>query len=424
MRNTFHLLGKWKSIAVDIFPLAVGQVVSKFAGFLLAVYIARNMGKDIFAIFALGQAALMYTFTGTDLGVRLISVRLIAKDPKLLPTVAKLVLRRRLLLGIVSVFLTVFYGIFGPLPEDARCFVVSFSTIALCYALSIDWAAWALRSYFNMAVWQMLPTVVILLITIGAHSIFDIDLAAIVTGGFIGYGLVVFLSWDFFRKHNYDSTDTAMNGLDKVHSEISWRNTSFIGSASILILLFTNLDLFMLAAISSKEQLALYNAAYKIIFLFFGFYYLFAQVMYPRLSKLGTLGSVYRKGLIFNILVIVLLLGLLISITLHLFGLKVITFIFSEAYNGALPAFSILILCIPLDFAISYIGTLFNATGMYFYNAAALSVAVLSNFVLNLFLIPRFAALGAALSTFIGYLILLLLLLFIIRHMVYKDIKT
>jgi len=412
-RNLWQTL---KPLGVDIFPLAIGEVVSKFAGFLLAVYLARHMGKEVFAIFALGQAAFQYTMAGTNLGVRYIAVRSVAKDTKLSSPIVNFATKRRLMLGFISVVFGICYGAFGPIPDDARWFVISFSMVALCHALSVDWIAWALRSFIHMAIWRALPPVAILLVTLAACRISDMHFGAIVTGGFLGHGLIIYLSWKFWKQHKNPNVQPSVTEIRRIKAEMSWKNITILGSAAVFVLLFTNLDIFMLAALSNKEELALYNSAYRILLLFFGFYFIFTQTMLPKMSKRGTLSSIARHGFFVKVLVALFLIGSLISFILYWFGRNLLIFVFGKPYSEAWPLLKLLLLCIPFEFLTSFLGTAFTASALYPYHSASLLIVVLSNFLLNLWLIPLYGAIGAAWTTFISYLLFIIIQLFILTY--------
>src|SRR5258707_2346203 len=111
-----------KRLLNSILKLGAGEVVSKLAAFAFYGYISRAYGLELLGIVALSQAVAGYVTMGTDLGLRMIGARIVARDASAAPAIIPLVLRKRLISCSVCVLLASIYAMWGPIPAGARLY--------------------------------------------------------------------------------------------------------------------------------------------------------------------------------------------------------------------------------------------------------------------------------------------------------------
>jgi O-antigen/teichoic acid export membrane protein len=124
--------------------------------------------------------------------------------------------------------------------------------------------------------------------------------------------------------------------------------------------------------------------------------------VFPLMSRLAHEGKEQFSLILEKTLRLMLVVALPIAIGGILFAYKIVPLIFGQAYIGAVPTLQVLMLLVIPSFPLTVLSNAIFAknnqrklTGAYF-------LGVAMNIVLNLFLVPRFGAVGASLSTLLS----------------------
>lgn len=168
----------------------------------------------------------------------------------------------------------------------------------------------------------------------------------------------------------------------------------------ILMALFTRVDSVMLERIldNGAEQAGFYAQGFRLIDAFFMFAMLFSNLLLPIFSKMVRLGEDIRE--LFSISSKLLVWG---SIALAAFcfwnAQEVLELIYVHDTAQSAPAFQLLVLTFVAMCIILIFGTYLTALGeMKTLNTIAF-IGLIINVVANLYLIPYYGVLGAAVST-------------------------
>src|SRR6267378_7373291 len=143
-----------KRLFGSILRLGTGEAVSRLATFGLYAYISRAFGVELLGIVALSQTIATYVTSGTHQGLRMIGARLVARDARDAPAVIRHVLRKRMITCAICVALGSVYALWGPIPGNARFYVLGLVLGVIPYALSLDWLAWGLGRFGWLGVWR------------------------------------------------------------------------------------------------------------------------------------------------------------------------------------------------------------------------------------------------------------------------------
>lgn len=182
--------------------------------------------------------------------------------------------------------------------------------------------------------------------------------------------------------------------------------------ASLAYWLFSSIDRWMLASMTSVEQVGIYSIAFRFASVISFVSVAFGQAWSPAAIKIRTDNpATYRAiyGQVFLLLTFVMLFS---GGMIALFSGEIISFFMPREYlTSALP---FAILCFGLVFQatqqVSTIGILLQKKT---YLLSRLTwVTAMCNILLNLWLIPHLGAIGAALATSISYLLLSISLTF------------
>ncbi|MFV0363785.1 MAG: flippase [Suipraeoptans sp.] len=196
-------------------------------------------------------------------------------------------------------------------------------------------------------------------------------------------------------------------------------------SMSAAISIYTNLDTVMIRFIKGNTEVGYYSAAIKVKNLLVSLITSLGAVLLPRLSYVVEKGDKeIFKSIIEKAFNFVLLIGLSVSVYFTLFARESILLLSGSSYtNSILP----MMLLMP---AVLFIG-LSNITGIQVLTPNGMERKVLYsilagaalNICLNLVLIPRHGASGAALATTLAELVVLIVQIVFLRDMMREMVK-
>lgn len=179
--------------------------------------------------------------------------------------------------------------------------------------------------------------------------------------------------------------------------------------SGVLWILYYQVDVIMLKAMSTDVDAGFYNAAYRILEMFFALPRVVFQVIFTRFAKYHAneptrLPEQIYKGT--RLLVMVVLPAIIVSICLKSL---IITRLYGSEYTASIPALAILLPSISISMFGNLSQRFLQATGQEKSLPKLLLFTALVNVGLNLLLIPRFGIVGAAIATLISEVVLCLL---------------
>jgi O-antigen/teichoic acid export membrane protein len=166
-----------------------------------------------------------------------------------------------------------------------------------------------------------------------------------------------------------------------------------IGAGIVLSALYFRIDLLLVEIWRGTGPVALYNAAFRLVETVRLFPAAVLAVVLPSLFRATDARALLRVSAVLS------LFGVAAAPILWLTAGRAIPFIYGAPYAGAVPAFRILILSLPLmslNFALTH--QLIGWDGQRAY-AAICAVALAVNVALNVYLVPAMSIEGAAWAT-------------------------
>jgi O-antigen/teichoic acid export membrane protein len=391
-----------RKVFESILRLGIGEGIAKLSALGLYAYISRAFGVELLGIVALSQTIAAYVIMGTDQGLRLIGARLVAQDPSVAPTIILPIVRKRIASCAACVLLACIYAMRGPVPQQARLYVLGFALAVIPYAFSLDWLAWGLNHLGWLGAWRAIVSLSFTLTAVlGIYLCHTTLLPITISNGVsvILGALLLWVMWHFRWKRHLGPAAISDSIVVK---QVRWATVFPLGMATILTLMFHNFDTVMLAGMTSVGELGRYSAAYKVLFAIFSAYYLFTQSLYPKLAamKTGTARLLFGK-----VIGGVALLGSGIALALATWDTSILRIIYGSDLNAS-HLLRILSLAVPMDFCSAFMGIVCVSRGFDKVVMKCAGAAAISDILANLWLIPRFGASGAAWSTLISYVIL------------------
>jgi O-antigen/teichoic acid export membrane protein len=398
---------------------ATGEVLGRLATFALYAYVSRRYGVEVLGIVALGQAVAIYVVEGSDQGLKLIAVRLLARNHDLLDYLVPVVGRLRAGFTVAAVLLGVGYGLFGPVPGAARACVVAFVLAVIPYACALDWVAWGLGQFGLLATWRGGVSILYVLIAITAMRVTGRPIASIVTGNATAAALGALFLWLVWRLRWRRPTNVVSPAeLQAAGQELRVSRVMTLGLSNLLNVVFLNADILILGAMTTTREVGRYSVACKPLYVIFTGFWVLTDVLYPHIA--GVKESTRARKTLFVWLTALGLASAIVAGVLGLLAPQILTVIYGSRM-GAAGLFRVLLIAMPLDFCFSLLWTVLVSRGYDRFVLYAVAAASVTNVLLNVIFIPRFQAGAAAWATVASYALLFgMMLLFVLRNDVFS----
>jgi O-antigen/teichoic acid export membrane protein len=399
--------------------VATGEVLGRLATFALYAYVSRHYGVEVLGIVALGQVVALYVIEGSDQGLKLIAVRLLARNHGLAGYLVPAVSRLRTGFTAVAVMLGVGYGLFGPVPAAARGCVAAFVLAVIPYVFTLDWVAWGLGQFGLLASWRSGVSILYVLLAIAGMRMTGRPIASMVAGNVTATALGALFLWLVWRFCWRQPTNTvSSSAVQAAREELRVSRVMTLGFSNLLNLIFLNADILILGAMSTTHEVGRYSAACKPLYVIFTGFWVLTDVLYPHIA--GVPASTRARRTLFLWLALLAVASTVVAGVLGLLAPQILTVLYGSPM-GATGLFRVLLIAMPLDFCFSLLWTVVVSRGYDRFVFYALATAATTNVLLNGLFIPRFQAGAAAWATVASYALLFgMMLIFVLRNDVFS----
>lgn len=172
--------------------------------------------------------------------------------------------------------------------------------------------------------------------------------------------------------------------------------------------IYYSIDLTMLTHLASSYQTGLYNSAYKLINVLTLFYTIYTAVVFPIMSKLFTGEKDLLRLSFMKSIKYLTLVTIPISVFTLLYGNDLIM-IYGSQYAEAGGVLKVLIWTVCFLFINGACTLLLNASHKEYSVTKIYVIAAIFNVVLNFIMIPQYSVYGAAFSTVLSEILILIL---------------
>jgi PST family polysaccharide transporter len=401
-----------RQLVRNVFRFGSGELLNRILSITTVVLLGHLYGVAVLGLYGLAITVTTYLMPVVDFGLRHVGARLMARFPSSASEIIRRVQRRRYLMALAALPFVLLYAAVAHLPWPFKLFLLAFSAIGTLYAFSLDWAAWGSENLLLAgSVKAIIPACLLVAILIAWR--FGNILVCLVIANLAGYLLqaLVFRLW--WRRH-YRQLRHPEQSVAAIVEALEWRRTSVMGLAWIANLAFNTVDMLMLGVLANPQQVGLYSASYRVLNQVLIAYYMLTGVLYPQFARQDP--ERRRRMLRPRIFAGMFAIGCVLAVPVVLLRQPVLGIAFGHPFVAAAPLLLILAFCIPLDFLTSYLSNAYLAWNM---ERSVLKCALLAagtDVLLNLYGIPRYGALAAAVNTVISYLVYLAVLSYTSRH--------
>ena len=406
-----------KTIFSNMSWLFVSQIIASVCGFIWTIVIARYLGVNDYGILGFAISLTGILAITMDLGVNSHVVREIATNYDLTPKYLGNAIPLKSLFVIGTFILTLIILILMKSNQLTITITLLF-TIEMVFKTFIGLLNGSFQAYEEgkyQGIGNILLNIILLifiLISIFTDlGIFGITLSYVVANFIpLVYEYVIFTKKFAKPKFEFD--------IDFCRT-ITMLALPFALSG-IFYSIYYSVDTVMLSNIIGDYATGIYNASYKLISVLTVFYSVYTAVLYPVMSKFfkndeELLVVVFEKSVKYLSLVIIP-----IAIATVLYSTDIVQLIFGIEFNESSSALSILIWTVCLLFINGACGTLLNASHKEMTVTKVYFIAAVFNIVLNLFMIPHYSYVGAAISTVLSDLLILIISLYVIYRLGYR----
>ena len=289
------------------------------------------------------------------------------------------------------------------------------------YAFALDWVAWALGHFGVLSLWRSGVSIVYVGLAVVAMRFTMRPIASIAGANIVSALLGAGFLWVIWKRRWSQTSSGAIDVTLLAAASDQLRVTKVLplGVSNLLNLVFMNVDILLLGAMTTTHEVGRYSAACKPLYVIFTGFWLLTDVLYPYLAKVEAGARAHNTLLL--ALAGLAVLASVAALVLGLLAPRILTLIYGSTL-GAAGLFRILLIALPLDFCFSLLWTVLVSRGHDRAVLYSLATAASTNVVLNLVFIPRFQANAAAWATVASYALLFTaVFVFVLRKKVLAD---
>jgi O-antigen/teichoic acid export membrane protein len=381
---------------------ALSDMAGKAAVFAITVVAARRLSQDAFGIFSLASVIGWLLALATDFGIPLHVARAVARRPEQAPGILAAWVKVRLWTAAIAILLVAVTVPFWPATSGYTLPILLFALVYIFSAL-IDFLHYFYRGLdrsdveSTLTLWSRAITLGAALLALAWRADLTILALAMLVPVLATFVWSLWLAARLARDRAGRSLTSRVEAPAPFAILTLWpefrRDVFPIGAGIVLSALYFRIDLLLVEMWHGTEPVALYNAAFRLVETVRLFPAAVLAVALPSLCRATDTRPLRRVGGAVSVF------ALVVTPVLWVAAGWGVPFIYGASYAGAVPAFRILILSLPLmslNFALTH--QLIGWDGQRHY-AIICAVALVVNLGLNVVMIPALSIEGAAWAT-------------------------
>lgn len=406
-----------KTIFKNMSWLLISQIITSICGFIWTILMARYLGVDGYGLFGFAVS-----FTGIlsilfDLGIGTHSVRHIATDNDSAPKYLGNIIPLKGLFSIIG-FIIILIILILMKSDELTITVTLLFTIEQIIKKFVDFInsifqAFELGKYQGISntVLNVLLLIFILLSIFTNLGIYGIAIAYILAN-MIALIYCYYILINHITKPKYE--------FDQSFCKKTTLLAMPFAATAVLSSIYYSIDMVMLTHMIGNYATGIYNATYKLIGVLTLFYGIYIAVIFPVMSKFfkndeKALLILFEKSIKYLMLIIIP-----IAISTMIYSKDIIYLIYGHQYDASSSVLSILIWTVCLLFINGAGNTFLNASYKEVSATKIYAIAAVFNIILNFVMIPHLTYNGAAITTVLSDLLIVLLQGHVIYKMGYK----
>lgn len=389
-----------QTLTKNIFWLSFSQIGSRFLRAIIIIYAARVLGATEYGIFSyvLGLAGFFTVFS--DMGVNSLLMRDVASYPEEKSKYFAASFWIKIILLSIASLLLVFVA-----PHFSKIGIVIslFSLVALMSVFDGlgEFFSSFLRGVEKMELEALIIVAENIALLIAGFTLlaFAPNAKSLIISYIISLSLGAILAAFFIRKQFLNIFRYFDMDLIKRIISSAWP----IAFSSVLGIFMINTDVVMLGWMRTAEEIGYYSIGQRFVPVLLTLPNIFATAIFPILSRFAAQKEQQKEknlneksmALIFMIVLPLILGGVILAA-------PIIKLIFGESYLPAVPAFRIIIASLIWIFPNVFLTNIVLVHNYQKKIVKYLLLSSLGNIAINIFLIPLWGIVGAAIATFVS----------------------
>ncbi len=408
-------------IAYNVVFNAVAKIISTALALVAIGFVTRYLGKDGFGDYATMLAFFSFFNAIGDLGLQSVTAREISREGAKESHIMSNVLTLRLLISLVILLLTPILVYFLPYSFDLK-----FAIIIAAVAFIFSSVSMTLNGIFQkhlamdkVATIELLGKLVqlgIILLAVQQHLGF-ITIALALLGYMMFNAIVVF--WISRRYFTFSFQ------YDRVYWKSFLVQALPLGIASVVTFAYFKADTILLSFLKTSADVGIYNVAYKVIENLIFFPAMVAGLVLPLLSR-----YVFTDRNMFDLIAnktFKVFLVLVVPLVIGVFFLapQIVSIIGGAGFPESATVLRILVFALAFIFFGQFFNTILVVSNLQGKLMKALIVVATINILINLILIPRYSYTGAAFTSVLTEMFVVLLSFTLVyKHTHYRPSST
>lgn len=413
-------MSKIKKIFHDMSWILISQIIASICGFIWTILIARYLGAHNYGILGFATSLTGILAITVDFGISTHIVRHIATDNDSAPKYLGNAFPLKSIFAVSSFIITLIILLIMKCDELTITITLLF-TLEMIIKSFIGLMNGGFQA-FEEGKYQGIGNTllnVILLIFILVAIFGNFGLLGITLAYLISNSIALIYVYTTFTRH----VTKPHFELDKAFCKKITIYSLPFALASVLYSIYFSIDVIMLENIIGNTATGIYNASYKLINVITLLYTAYTAVIFPVMSKFfkndeKLLDISYEKSIKYLMLIMMPL-----AMSMMIYSRDIILLIYGSGYIDSAPTLSILIWTVCLLFVASPGNILLEASHREVTVTKIYAIAAVFNIVLNLILIPKFSFIGAAISTVVTDIFIVIIQKYVIHKMGHKPNK-
>lgn len=402
-----------RGIIKNIFSLTAAEIVSKLLNVIAIVYLGRILGPDGFGKLGFVQSLVSYFIVFAVTGYHVYGIREVAKNRDNIHNCVIQIFYIKFASSVVLIFFFTIFTFIIPQPETIRLLMLLMSLSIFTNGLTLEWVFNGMEKMEWVAIGTFIRSVAYLALLVTLVKSAD-DLLYVAFSIVGSEWIAVFFFYVMYRKQ--------IGNISVSPISVEWKRI-FISAlpmslSALTSQIYTMQDIIFLGLWTTSTITGWYTSAFKVIFMIQGIGYLLSNALFPTVSRLFKDAPDRAERLLTLTGRLLISLGLPIAVGGTILSKDIILLLFGVDFIGASLAFEILIWsCFTAFSGIIYTLSLL-ANDKQGYHFIAMLIGVIINVTLNIFLIPRYGLVGAAVAKIISEVVVLSIFYFFGRKFI------
>ena len=401
-----------RTIFNNISWLVISQIITSICAFVWTILIARYLGVNEYGIFGFAVSLTGIFGITMDLGISTHIIRSIATDNDLASKYLGNAIPLKSLLSASS-FILILTLLIVLGYNQFVIFITLLFTIETIFRQMYGLFFGSFQA-FEKTKYQSISNTILSIL-----SLIFILIAVFTNLGLVGISMAYLIANLFVLIYSYLALKKHI-AIPKFEFDKAFSKKLIVfgipfALSVIFYTIYYSIDIIMLSQLVGDYATGIYNATYKLINFLTLFYSIYTAVVFPVMSKLfknnkNILRVSFEKSVKYLLMV-----TLPISVFCVYYSTEIITLAYGNQYLMADSVLQILIWTVCFLFVNGACSILLNASHREVSVTKIYGIAALFNVVLNLFLIPHYSFIGAAVATVLSEVLILVLAFYTLR---------